>query len=344
MLVSLTLSVVLFFGAAMYGMDPLLQYGPESNLFSYYTYTEIYSNPGIAKNYDYNAVLLGSSMVENADVNEIDSLFGCTTVKLPYSGASAYNYKCILDVCYDSGHQIDKVFWSLDEYSLTTDPNTPRYPLPEYLYDFDKTNDLSYVLNMDIVYFYTIKNAIGTLTNQTEPLMKNGAWISEENYNKANALASISYPMDAQEDRGKDYVAQDLSDNLQQNILPYIQNHPETEFYIFFPPYSISYWYMSKQDGKLAAEYHILETLVEELLEYENVNLYFFQDQEEIITNLENYKDYSHFSPSINCYMSNQIAQDQNRLTEENYRERLDAFYQYLLNFDYDGFYQAQME
>ena len=141
-LLCLTLSIVILFGALTYYFDPLLQYGADRGFLTYREYSEIYCNPGIAKNYEYNAVFLGSSMVENADVSELDRLFGCNTVKLPYSGGSSYNHKHILDVCYRSDNKIDKVFWALDEYAFTTDKDTPRYPLPEYLYDDNKLNDL----------------------------------------------------------------------------------------------------------------------------------------------------------------------------------------------------------
>ena len=137
-LLSITLLVVIAFGVVEFYLDPLLQYGNERGPLTCREYAEIYANPGIAKNYNYNAVLLGSSMVENTNVSEIDLLFGCKTIKVPYSGASSYNHKAILDVCYNSGHKIEKVFWSLDEYALTTDKDTPRYPLPDYLGSAEK--------------------------------------------------------------------------------------------------------------------------------------------------------------------------------------------------------------
>lgn len=178
-LISLTLIVVLAFGEMTYYLDPLLQYGNERGPLTYRVYTEMYSNPGIAKNYEYNAVFLGSSMVENADVSELDELFDCKTIKVPYSGASSYNHKVILDVCYASGNKIDYVFWALDEYALTTDSKTPRYPLPDYLYDNDITNDLSYLLNLDVFYFYTMKDALYTVRGQKQLMMRDGSWIGK---------------------------------------------------------------------------------------------------------------------------------------------------------------------
>lgn len=342
-LLSLTLIIVILFGILTYCLDPLLQYGPDRGVLTYRHYSEIYCNPGIAKNYRYNAVFLGSSMVENANVSELDDLLDCKTVKLPYSGGSSYNHKHILDVCYQSGNTIDKVFWALDEYAFTTDKDTPRYPLPEYLYDQTRINDLSYLLNLDIFYFYTIKGAIGTLQNRNVTLMRDGSWNTDESlYNRVNALAAVSYPLPESSSQGKDYYAKTLNENLNYNILPFIEGHPETEFYFYMVPYSISYWYMCKQSGKLEAEINITETVAERLLKYDNVRLFFFQDEKELITNLDNYRDHTHFKPSINSYMSKQIANGQNELRIDNYKQRIESFYQYLAEFDYDAFYHEQ--
>lgn len=344
-LLSVALAAILIFGLTMLFFDPLLQYVKEPGSLTYRTYAEIYSNPGIAKNYDYNAVLVGSSMVENTDVSEIDKLFGCTTIKVPYSGGSSYNHKYILDVCFRSDKQIDRVFWSLDEYALTTEKSTPRYPLPNYLYDDNKINDLSYLLNLDIFYFYTLKDVFGTLTHQQQRMMKDGSWAADESiYCKANALSSVPYPMQQQASKGSLYYNKNLTDNLNDNILPLVESHPETQFDFFMVPYSISYWYMQKQNGLLDAEIYDARTAAGELLKRDNVRLFFFQDVEEIITNLDNYKDYTHFKPEINSYMTKEMAKGSHLLTLENYNEKFDAFYDYLNTFHYDTFYQNAFE
>lgn len=54
MLLVIVLSLAVFAGI-MYWMDPLLHYGTENDTFTYYEYGEMYSNPGIAKHYTYDA-------------------------------------------------------------------------------------------------------------------------------------------------------------------------------------------------------------------------------------------------------------------------------------------------
>ncbi len=301
----------------------------------------MYSNPGIAKNYDYNSVLVGSSMVENTDVSEIDKLLNCKTIKVPYSGGSSYNHKTILDVCFKHNNKIDKVFWSLDEYALTTDKDTPRYPLPDYLYDDDKINDLSYLLNLDIFYFYTSKDILGTIKRENKQMMRDGSWIEDESiYCKENALASFTYPMKQQKSKGDKFFQQNLSDNIKYNILPLIDEHPKTEFIFYMVPYSISYWYMEKQNGTLDAQIYDVKCALKEILKRKNARVFFFQNEENIITNLDNYKDYTHFKPEINSYMTKEIYKGNKELTSKNYMKVINKFSRFIRSFDYDSFYK----
>ena len=343
-LLALLLMTVFLFGSQMFYFDPLIQYGAEKSVFSYYESSELYSNPGIAKNYQYDAVLVGSSMVENTNVSELDQLFGITTVKLPYSGGSSYNFKTILDVCFKANSNIKRVFWALDEYALTTNSQTPRYPLPDYLYDFDYTNDLSYLLNLDVFYFYTTKDIFNTLKGAKQKVMRDGSWIQDESvYSKSNMLKSFSYPLKQKEKKDELVYQNNLNDNLQKNIIPLIENNPDTVFTFYMVPYSISYWYMEKCNGTLEASFYNVKTALVELLKYDNVEVHFFQNDLQIIENLDNYKDYTHFKPEINSYMSKAIHRGASKLSQKDVSSTLDDFYTYLTSFDYDDFFKREL-
>ena len=40
---------------------------------------------------------------------------------------------------------------------------------------------------------------------------------------------------------------------MDANICPYIERHPETDFYIFYPPYSILFWNDVLQENHMEA-------------------------------------------------------------------------------------------
>ena len=67
---------------------------------------------------------------------------------------------------------------------------------------------------------------------------------------------------------------------------------------------------------------------VKALLQYDNAEIYFYQDDREIITNLDLYMDMVHFSKDINYYVFDKLAKGEDRLTEDNYIQRIDGMYE----------------
>lgn len=337
--VSVTLIIIILFGISTYCIDPLVQYGKGGDRFTYWMSSEMYTNPGIAKNYEYDAVIVGSSMAQNNDVAEWNEKLGYNTLKMTYSAATTYNLKRILDVCFSSGNEIKAVYWNLDETALSSDYQTPRYPLPEYLYDTDKINDISYLLNLDVAYFYSLKSFLYTMKGDTRSLDRGGVWAKDLSvYNKKDMLDSFDFPMEQEESKGELYFSENVSNNLKYNIIPLIEQHPDTQFNFYLVPYSVCFWYILKCEGTLDAHIYDIKTAIGEFLKYDNVKVYFFQNEKRIITNLDLYKDYSHYNPDINSYMLNKMADGQNRLDSGNYEQIIDEFRDYLNSFDYDSF------
>lgn len=80
--------------------------------------------------------------------------------------------------------------------------------------------------------------------------------------------------------------------------------------------------------------------IIESMLEYENAYLFSFNDDFEIITNLDNYKDYYHYSEDINSYILECMANNSHWLTKDNYEEYLDKIYNYYNNYDYYAIFE----
>ena len=125
--------------------------------------------------------------------------------------------------------------------------------------------------------------------------------------------------------------------NLNTNIIPYIEEHPETTFHIFYPPYSILYWYDVVRGQELDAVIEKYRYMTTRLLEYDNVEIYFFQNQEDIICNLNNYADYTHYHGSICNYMVQCFANGKRRVTEDTLEKELSVLRELTENYDYEA-------
>lgn len=335
----LSLVTLAAFAGIMYVTDPLLRYGKENGIFTYYEYADMYSNPGIARNYTYDTVLVGTSMIQNTDVQECNEVFGCDMVRLPYSGGTCYNMKTILDICFESGNDIRTVYWELDEFQLFSAHDAPRYPLPDYLYREDHWQDLSYLLNLDIFYHYTLNNVLGTLRGEHQPAVREGETFTGD-FSKAGALASYKRPERSAEQVLPTAYQEKVELNLEYNIIPLLEENPETEFVFFVVPFSILYWDNEVQRGTLDATLYGMEYAVERLLEYDNVRIHFYHDQWEIATNLDNYKDYSHYGKWINSWTTWAIAAGEGRLTKDNYEKVLDEMREYIYSHDFNSYFK----
>ena len=83
------------------------------------------------------------------------------------------------------------------------------------------------------------------------------------------------------------------------------------------------WWDNAVRSGEYLAQIKCEEMFIKALLPYPNVEIFDFQNETEITTNLDLYMDTVHFSPQINKYMVEEMAAGRRRLTPENYQAEL---------------------
>ncbi len=88
------------------------------------------------------------------------------------------------------------------------------------------------------------------------------------------------------------------------------------------------WWDNAYRSGERDAVIYNEKQAVKALLEYDNAEVYFYQDDRDVITNLDNYMDIVHFSKDINYYIYDKLVRKEERLTKENYEERLNGMYE----------------
>ena len=80
------LAMLVMLGGLVVWVDPFFHYHKPLEQLAYPIDSERYQNDGISRNFTYDAVLTGTSMMENFKASRFDSLFGVTSVKIPYAG------------------------------------------------------------------------------------------------------------------------------------------------------------------------------------------------------------------------------------------------------------------
>ena len=318
-------------------VDPFFQYHKPLVWFPYLVDNQVNQNPGLAKHMDYDGILIGSSMTASFNTDWFEELMGMKTQKLSYNGSYPKDLSNIMQLVFDAkGDQVKAVYMAVDQSTFSADPEETKFPVTDYLYDDNVFNDVPYLLNKDVLLDYILR-PLADRKDASDWAELYKPWWTDEYYNKANVLMYYEAAEEKREEEAlaADYFKDAVEENLQKNILPYIEAHPETEFYIFYPPYSILFWNDVTREKELEAVIGRLEYMTEGLLNYENVHVFNFLGKEDIICNLNNYADYMHYHKNVCRYITECFATGENELHPENYGQAFDEIRTLTMSYNY---------
>ena len=112
-----------------------------------------YQVPGTLKNFAYDSVIAGSSTAENFNNRWFDEAFDTRSVKAIKSSGVTAQLDYYIRMATEK-RTLDYVFYSLDLFALSGDPDTefPDESMPLYLYDENPFTDVNYLLNRDVIF------------------------------------------------------------------------------------------------------------------------------------------------------------------------------------------------
>ncbi|MCM1086712.1 MAG: hypothetical protein NC419_01060 [Muribaculaceae bacterium] len=313
--IAVTLMSLFIVAGIVFYVDPFFHYHAPLEEFPYLVDNQLSQNPGMAKNMEYDSVILGSSMTVNFNTRWFEELLKRRTMKLSYSGAYPRDESNIMKIIFESDNRVEAVFLGIDVMTYTSGVEETKYPIPAYLYDGYGVNDIQYLLNKDVFLNYILRPLADP--EKTDLATVYESWWTDEYYNKQWVMHNYVRPQKVEEETPADAYLENLEQNLAVNICPYIEENAETVFYVFFPPYSILYWNDVIQENHLEATMTEYQYIADRLLAYDNVRLFFFPNQEWIVTDLNNYADYSHYHKDINYYMTQCFADGSCEITSE---------------------------
>ena len=304
--VSFILILFLLVAAVVVWIDPFFQYHAPLEDFPYLVDNQLSQNPGMAKHMEYDSVILGSSMTVNFNTNWFEELMDLDAIKLSYSGAYPKDQANIMDIIFASSHDVRAVFLGIDVMTYTGGVEETKYPIPEYLYDDNYLNDVQYVLNKDVFLNYVLRPLADP--DKTDLATVYQSWWTDEYYNIQWVMHNYVPAEPVSEEAERETYIESTDRNLRTNLCPYIEQNPDTTFYLFFPPYSILYWNDVIQENHLEATMAQYQYIADTVLVYDNVRVFYFPDLEAIVTDLNNYADYTHYHRDINRYMTECFA------------------------------------
>ncbi|MBE6708203.1 MAG: hypothetical protein E7578_03030 [Ruminococcaceae bacterium] len=317
-----TLSIVLVLFIVMstvaYIVDPFFIY--RHNAEREYWLQPDYTSMGLIMNAEYDTVIVGSSMTQNFNAEKFGDAVGGDVLKVNSGGLTVTEMCEYVDLIKDTG-KAEKYYICIDLHLFAKAAKEDTNRFREELCDGNVLNDFEYLLGFEtwmrfvpvdlgLVLIDTIGYEYPEALKQKTDVDRAGEWANDFVYgadivwkgytNGTNRISVID--------------TNGLYDRMVERFseLMNIIEGDSAEYTFFFAPYSALYWYDSKQCGYYDDFMKAKEYMAEELLAdgHEVVD---FQSME-YISDLDNYRDISHYSGEITELMTADFADGSNRI------------------------------
>ncbi len=317
----LVLVFAIILSLTVYIIDPFFQFRVKDNA---YMLSARFVSPGLIKNYDYDTLILGSSMTQNFDMNVFRDELDVNPLHIGVGGIRAVEEHDLLNLAYETGKA--KKYYICAEMYLFTD-NSEESRIPQYLIKDDILSRCRYFLNYEAWFRYMpidvsfllldkLDVQLPTKFAYSKSIDRLEDWRLDFAFGKEIVLKNYK--------SGKYGVSEvemdDLYNTMTKRIDKYFEGlQPDAgEHIFFFAPYSMLYWAEQTDeltDALLCGKKYFTKKALEK-----GLTVYDFQAAD-FTTDLENYKDITHYKPEINDYMTRCFATDEYVITMENYDE-----------------------
>lgn len=318
--------------------DPYFQYHMPWFGMKTYVSNQRYSNPGLAKNADYDAIIAGSSMSENFNCEWFDEAYGINTIQLTYSGSSVQDWVNAVTMA-EENKNVKYVFGNIDFWMLEQEYGKVRYELPEYLYDKNYFNDINYLLNKDILFDVALRRFQSS--NYIENLKSAYVWYEYEQFGFQNAIEKTEYNGEIKNIKQYKVPIDENIKKVVKQMKETILKYSDTTFLLFYSPANIIWYYGYALNGNIDKILDVYLYSMNELLECENVKLFFpSYNNMEMISELDSYTDLRHYNMDISYIIFQQMVGEDNMVKKDNYEDIIKWFRNEIMNYNYKKLYE----
>ncbi len=348
---SIVITVAIIAAILVIIIDPCFHYHAPLSFIKYnLNNEERYLNNGIIKHYDYDydAIITGTSHTENFKVSEFNNLFNCNSIKVPLAGAEFKELAEQTSIAIKYNKNIKYILYGITYSDILNDKDAVKYSeYPTYLYDENIFNDYKYIFSGQAIKL-AIRDITFTLLRSEKlinKLISSAATNFDEyvNWSNKNVFSKEAVLKQYKRVLAKSEITElseeeinRVKENIEENIINVINLNKDIQYYMFLAPHSIVWWDSISQNGDILKYLEAEEIWINYLLECENVKLYSFFNNYELTCNLDNYRDFTHYSGDINSQILEWIKNDEYLITKENVNEYLEKERNFYLNYNYN--------
>lgn len=300
-----------------------------------YTYLsqERFQIPGLTKNKDYEATIIGTSMIENFVDSEVSKELGKTTIKLPINASYVTEQGLVVDMAIKYNNPSD-IIWNIDYRCLDIDLGEfyeKEIEFPKYMYDELAYNDWRYIINHSNL-FLSMKKVLfkekeyDKFSEFKTDLDTLNTWYWWQEFNRERLFEDYQKLKSGERDLGDKLNFNTLSqikEVIDKELVSRFKENNNTKFILTFPPKSILWFKLLDEKGLLENKEQAQLYLLEQVKDLENVEVYNFQNVYDITENFDIYHDINHYDKTGNDYMIKSIKKKNHKTDEVKYLEEM---------------------
>jgi len=288
---------------------------------------------------EFDSVILGASTFRHAKTSDYNTLYDANAARIVFIAGYYREQSDWLNYAFEKKGSLDNVFWILDAKGLLIGKDEYHYPnIPTYLYDDNLINDISYLLNKDMLPWM-----VRMLTNHTPLSFDSNDWRDDTGTDAIMKVYERSDTVKATLPVDDAFIAK-VEGNIRQNIESIVIAHPETQFTFVTPPVNMFFWDGVIRAGELDQIMAAQRIVYDILSKYENVRIFNFLDSEELSKNYDLYSDTVHYLPEICTDIFEMTVAGEYMLTDENIDKKLNAQLEMITGYDYESLFMKENE
>ena len=322
--------IVLMAAALNFIVDPLQLFRPAALFPAVYSQDSRLQNAGLIRSQDFDTLFMGTSLAIHFRQSDINRVLGVKSLKLAMPGSNSHEQGFVLAAGLARGAR--RVIWEVDDWIFHDAPDIDQNAyLPADLYRGNASGIAGYLLSGAMARESAL--ILARSVPEVEPVVARlspdeltkfpisrvddinvlGADTNvPEAYNARLAMAAFAHITNPVRSRylaeGCDYDA--MVRNFERDAVALIAQHPDVQFDIYLPPYSILQWVAMRDasPATLGIVYDFTAYLARRLTAFSNVRLFDFRAVRDVTHDLGNYGDVIHHSPAVDLKVLSWLA------------------------------------
>ncbi|MCH5322442.1 MAG: hypothetical protein J1E31_02510 [Helicobacter sp.] len=307
-------------------------------------------------NYDFNSIIIGSSMLRNTSAKEANDKLGEGWMNLSDSDL-AFNERIVILKYALKNKEIKNIITSFDAHNVY---DVSKF---DFIYNDNIFDDIQIYFNRKYILcalsFSEKESCIGRTGNveisptfwadEKDKHPFSDKWVLKEERYKDIFLDISSNNLKFKSNvvpRGRNIEI--TKNNIKKYALELIQDNPNINFYFIVPTYSrLSYklnQYVERKNTNSFFRYKaILQWFILEASKYPNVKIYGFDDLD-YADNVSNYRDRLHYNIDMNSMQLDAIKNNTHILTPQNMDKYFEIMEEKIRNYDLEPFIKKAKE